>query len=123
MAEYNLICAVCQHGPHTLHPCAICQCKYWVRLDVAALNVISGIQTLLQDVHALLGEQFPEAKIRLIQKRVEEAKKYDNTPPTPSGVTEAAGSGARPTTVHGTSDGDIIGDPAAKIGEMVTTES
>ena len=82
MAEYNLICAACGHGPHRDKPCheVNCDCTEFVRADIhiaAALTNLNNafvteipiLKQLLITQIELFSAAFPEAEAKVIAQR------------------------------------------------------
>lgn len=89
MADYNLQCINCYHGPHVNGPCTQCLapniCTQFVRADIFGARQLAmihqdqqniGSQTLgaLSTIFELLGEAYPEALERLKARAAEQQK-------------------------------------------------
>lgn len=92
MAEYNLICANCFHGPHQDKTCASCvfgnQCTQFVRADIQLARVVTQLNSnatqffqqssfMLSTVVDLLAEAFPDAAAQLNAKREQFVKEQE----------------------------------------------
>jgi hypothetical protein len=84
MADYNLICANCLHGPHQDKVCTTClvgnSCNQFVRADVQLARVVTQFNSnatqffqqtsyMLATIVDLFAEAFPDAALRLNVKR------------------------------------------------------
>lgn len=90
----DMICLLCEHGPHRKAPCSACGCNQWVNTAVAAArssiqanNLLGEIIPVLADLHELMAELHPEAVKSINKKREERRKKYEEEAAKSSGST------------------------------------
>jgi hypothetical protein len=92
MAEYNLICANCFHGPHQDKVCTSClvgnACTQFVRADIQLARVVTQFDSnatqffqqssyMLSTIVDLIAEAFPDAAAQLTAKREQFVKEQE----------------------------------------------
>lgn len=104
MADYDLRCLVCGHGPHANGPCTAClhlkPCTTFIRADfhiaqaVTSLNnlMVEALPIMMQNltvIRLLLAAAFPEADavvkdlLKETQSEVQEERKSEQPEPEP----------------------------------------
>jgi len=89
MADIDLRCLNCLHGPHLKNTCTVCGCENFIRPDhqmaKAAIQINNFLvqegTTLIRcvvDILAVLCEQFPEAEQRVITRREQLQKEKES---------------------------------------------